>query len=269
METFQARKGATMNWPNYHVGAVYTVELGCLIQNGFDIGLQDYPIFDESYRDQLNRKIVEHYWFREIGAETPQLFKLFINRKMNEVMPYFNQLYMTDLEKLGVDPLANLTQNREGWRDSAHDEERNTDRNDTYKEDRSESADTATTSNSTSDARTVNSATPQMQLSGREDYATSLVDADSTAKTTGDTKATSTATANNTTDVNELAKMNAADTEKYAERLSGLVGMTGAEALRQYRDAILNVDMMVIYALESCFMGLWKPEIGSFPFNWR
>ena len=52
----------------------YTVELRQLIQNGYDIGLKDYPIFDESYRETLNNKIIMHYWMRERGAETAGLF---------------------------------------------------------------------------------------------------------------------------------------------------------------------------------------------------
>ena len=105
---------------NYHVGAAYTVELGCLIENGFDIGLQHYPIFDETYREQLNRKIVEHFWFREIGAETPQLFKMFINRKMNEIMPLYNEVYKSDLALKDKSPFANHEIQTDGWRNTAN-----------------------------------------------------------------------------------------------------------------------------------------------------
>lgn len=81
----------------------YTVELRQLIQNGYDIGLKDYPIFDESYRETLNNKIITHYWMREIGAETAGLFKLYLNRTMSEIMPYYNQLYKS--AQLDFDPL--------------------------------------------------------------------------------------------------------------------------------------------------------------------
>ena len=64
--------------------AVYTTQLRTLIESGFDIGLNDYEIFDETYRPILNKKIIEHYFVREIGAETAGLFKLYLNRKMRE-----------------------------------------------------------------------------------------------------------------------------------------------------------------------------------------
>lgn len=44
--------------------------------NAYDkLGLADYPIFDEAYRNTLNNKIIRHYWMYEIGSETAGLFR--------------------------------------------------------------------------------------------------------------------------------------------------------------------------------------------------
>lgn len=69
------------------------------------LGLDKYPIFDESYRAQLNDKIIKHFYFREIGFETLAQFRWYMARTMNENMPYFNQLY----ESLNLidDPITN------------------------------------------------------------------------------------------------------------------------------------------------------------------
>lgn len=64
-----------------------------IIDDGYDIGLRDYPIWDESYRDPLNQAIVDHFLLREIGAETPAEFIFFLNRRMRENMPKANALY--------------------------------------------------------------------------------------------------------------------------------------------------------------------------------
>lgn len=82
--------------------ATYTTLLKTLIESGYDIGLKDYPIFNESYRNTLNKKIIEHYYFREIGSETAALFVYRLNRRMSEIMPYYNQLYNT--QSLIYDP---------------------------------------------------------------------------------------------------------------------------------------------------------------------
>lgn len=57
----------------------------------------NYPIFDESYRNHLESLICLHYYRREIGFETVGLFKLYLERKMREIMPYYNQLYKSEL----------------------------------------------------------------------------------------------------------------------------------------------------------------------------
>lgn len=63
----------------------------------------EFPIFDEEYRLPLCYKIIRHYYTREISEETFGLWKLRLETKMNEIMPYYNQLYLS--EKLVFDPM--------------------------------------------------------------------------------------------------------------------------------------------------------------------
>ena len=55
----------------------------------------DFPIWDEDYRLPLEKKILRHYYTREICAETVGLWKLWLEDKMNMIMPYYNQLYLS------------------------------------------------------------------------------------------------------------------------------------------------------------------------------
>lgn len=73
--------------------ARYTIELHDLIERGYHLALDNYPIFDEAHRNELNNKIIQHYWFWEIGFETPDRFNHYLNFTMNEIMPYYNELY--------------------------------------------------------------------------------------------------------------------------------------------------------------------------------
>lgn len=84
--------------------AEYTIDIRHLLQRGYHLALDDYPIWSENYRNILNEKIVNHYMFREIGQETPDRFNFFLRRKMHEIMPYYNQLYESQL--IEFDPLA-------------------------------------------------------------------------------------------------------------------------------------------------------------------
>lgn len=56
-----------------------------------------FPIFDENYRTVLETKILKHYYTREIGLESVGLWKLKLETKLNEIMPFYNQLYKSEL----------------------------------------------------------------------------------------------------------------------------------------------------------------------------
>lgn len=57
----------------------------------------DFPIYDELYRLPLEKKILRHFYTREICAETVGLWKLWLCDKLNVIMPYYNQLYTSAL----------------------------------------------------------------------------------------------------------------------------------------------------------------------------
>lgn len=65
----------------------------------------DFPIFDENYREPLCKKILKHFYTREICEETVGLWQLRLDDRMNEIMPYFNQLYESEL--ISIEPLVN------------------------------------------------------------------------------------------------------------------------------------------------------------------
>ena len=55
----------------------------------------DFPIWDENYRLTLEKKIIKHFYMKEIGAETVGQWKLWLDDKLNVIMPYYNKLYAT------------------------------------------------------------------------------------------------------------------------------------------------------------------------------
>lgn len=66
--------------------------------------------FDEEYREVICKKILKHYYMREIGAETVGLWQLWLNTKLEEIMPYYNQLYESAL--IEFNPLHNIDLHR-------------------------------------------------------------------------------------------------------------------------------------------------------------
>lgn len=67
------------------------------------------PMFEgetDEHRALLFKKIVLQYYTREIGYETVGLWKLKLNQRLMQIMPYYNQLYESELIKF--DPLKNV-----------------------------------------------------------------------------------------------------------------------------------------------------------------
>jgi len=193
---------------------------------GGNIGLNDYAIFDPSYRDTLNGKIVDHYWNREIGTETIDMFQWAMRRRMNEIMPAYNQLYRST--QIEFDPLSTIDMHTVSTQDTTQLT--------------SGEGTNATTTNTTSGSRSVQSDTPQTILSGDEDYATAVADANSasqgSANVTEASSGTVDANANSSTDI------------------TGYQGLA-SDLLMRYRESIINVDRMVIRELEDLFMLIW------------
>lgn len=83
-----------------------------------------YPIFDNLYKPIIEAKILKHYYGREIGAETFGRWQLWLDTKLNEIMPYYNKLYQSEL--LEFNPLYDVdlttTYTKEGERTGTENE---------------------------------------------------------------------------------------------------------------------------------------------------
>lgn len=67
-------------------------------KNVFDVLEQwlfdfDYPIYTDAHRKEFQGKFIRHYLMYEIGQETPAMFKLFLQSRLLDIMPYYNLLY--------------------------------------------------------------------------------------------------------------------------------------------------------------------------------
>lgn len=156
----------------------------------------DYPIFDANYKSILQRKILKHYYTREIGAETVGLWKHFLDRKMNEIMPYYNKLYLsetldfnplydvdltttrkTDGEKAGQTTTANYEEGTEGSSTTTENTENGTK---AFTENTEENTDNTSTLSGT------DRETKSLSVGGTDTTTVTLSGSDSTQKTTED-----------------------------------------------------------------------------------
>lgn len=190
--------------------------------------------FDEAYRGVICRKILKHYYLREIGAETVGMWKLWVNTKLEEIMPYYNQLYLS--AKLEFNPFNDVDLTRKHLLN--FDGKTNTKDSGTR--------DTNTNENGTN--YRLYSDTPQGDLTG----------VDSETYLTNATKTTNTDTTNTAESTETTGTTDTTNTENYIETIVGKQGTENYSSLLQkFRDTFLNIDMMVIEEFGELFLNLW------------
>lgn len=201
--------------------AVYTITIKSLIDNNFDFGLVDYPIFNENYRNKLNRKILNHYYFNEIGQETAEVFKFMLNQKMDEIMPYYNILYR-EVDKLLENLMGNVNLTEEFTRTT--------------------SSESSSNSSSQNKGKNIFQDTPQGKIYqadiDEQNYATNV-----------------NMTKNN---IEDESNANGSGEENYIKTIIGNNGgKYNYEVLNSIKNDFINIDMMIINDLNDLFMGIF------------
>lgn len=181
-------------------------------------------------KDRLAKKIVDHYYMREIGFETPALFKHYAKVYMQEIMERkLPKIYSNFFE---YDPLSSVDYTEEYTREIQS----------------GSNAKGKSTSNSSNNASglSVSSDTPEGQISKEAilngQYASST-GASETESSIQDTTNTENEGTSNTV-------------EKYSHSMKGDNGVivTNQYLIREYREIIVAVDEEIIQELSKLFM---------------
>jgi hypothetical protein len=250
----------------------------------------DFPIFDESYRNVLETKILRHYYTREIGLETVGLWKLKLETKLTEIMPFYNQLYKSELLTFNPFYDVDLTRDHKMSREKTAkqtgiintNEDTSTDENSTL--DSVSDTDTNTTTSSSSVENTGASKqhydkysdTPQGSLTNVQNdtyltnarmindtdtqtgNATVSENGESKGNVTSNTAAESNIKFNRNADINSTNDSNVNTLDDYVEHIKGKNGETSySSLLKEFRETFINIDMMIINDLSELFFNLW------------
>ena len=236
------------------------------------------PFFDEKYRSVLCQKILKHYYLREICCETVGIWTLWMNTRLEEIMPYYNQLY--ESAKIKFNPMHDVdltikhernvvgtskedgtrTDNTTGKRTLTGN--RNTD---------STGSDTRnTTSNNDETKKDLYSDTPQGAITGleNENYLTNArkitdnvnVTGSDETNTTENTGTNYSETEDTTGKVDGITSNTGSSNtiENYLETIAGKQGTESfSSLLNKFRETFLNIDMQVIEEFSDLFFGLW------------
>ena len=176
-------------------------------------------------KDRLASKIVDHYFMREIGYETIGLFKHYAKVYMQEIMErYLPLIYSNCIE---YNPLVNVDYTEEFTRNIKGNSE-------------SES-----NSNNSASGLSVNSDTPQGQISK--------------TKILNGQYASNTGASETTSNINDNTSNESNTDETYTKRVKGNSGVsaTAQKMIEQYRQNIIAIDEQIIKELDKIFMGLY------------
>lgn len=213
-----------------------------------------YPIFDESYKGVLEKKIILHNYTREIAHETYSLWKLKLKTKLNEIMPYYNQLYESELLEFNpfYDTELTRTSERSGDEVGEITGERIGSRDGTDK------SVLTGTQNSNSNLFDKYSDTPQGAIANLENglYLTNARQVQDTDSLTTNNITNNTSSGNDK--VNTDNKSTVKSLEDFLESVKGKQGgKSYSELLKEYRKTFINIDLMVIGELGELFFTLW------------
>lgn len=176
-------------------------------------------------KDRLAKKIVDHYFMREIGFETPALFKHYAKVYMQEIME--RKLPLIYSSSIKYDPLVNV------------------DFVETFERNIKGTGESSSTSNSTGSGLTVSSDTPQGQINKQAILNGSY--------------ASQTSASDSENNINDNSNSSSNTDENYSKRVKGNSGVsaTAQAMVKQYRQNIIAIDEEIIQELNKCFMGLY------------
>ena len=226
----------------------------------------DFPIYDESYRNVLCGKILKHYYTREIGLETVGLWKLHLDMRLNEIMPYYNQLYksaMIDFNPMyDVDLTTTMDRDTDGVTEINNEDKTVNNYTDTKNTNGNNTDETNYDDSSTN--RDLYAETPQGSLDNVENE-TYLTNArkninvgEGHSKTTAEYNGAETITKTGDGTVTKKGNTKVTSTEDYVLKVSGKNSSASySKLLQEFRTTFLNIDLMIIGELGDLFMNLW------------
>lgn len=225
--------------PQYNTGV--TVELRELVESGVNIWDFEYPSFYEgTAKSEFEKKVIDHYYFRQIGQETTGRFLHCFRTKIKEIMPYYVNLYKTVLMFDEVkDPFENVD----------------------MVEERTQTRTMTGSNTSTSElSKNLRNSNESMSDSRFSDTPGGDVGNLANGYITNATVNNGTITDTGSETGNQSVSGSSEGSETLTDRFTrkGNHGVdTFAKVLKEHRSAIINIDMMIIEELGDLFLKVY------------
>ena len=208
----------------------------------------DYEFYSDNVQDKetFEKLFVSHFYFREIGFETPERFKLKLQSKLNLIMPYYRQLALTEWDKVrSIEQMMeskNLTETTEHIQSIQGNSE--------TQSNQSSSSNATQNTSSSNESKASNLADGVSQSTLTDAYLT----ASGKTEQTDNTQTESSGTGSQTLTGNNEQQL----TEKTTFTSNGDIGIqTPAYAIAEWRKIIININQMIINECEDLFLKIY------------
>lgn len=215
--------------------AKYTIELRALNNPPFfKLFDFEYDFYEESKKEQFEQKFIDYFYMREIEHATSEEFKHELRTKLNLIAPYYKQLYETELKSKNIEFLLNKDLKETFIREIESDTESLS--NFSNESNGKAKVETLSTTNDT----------PQNKVDDLDKYISSA----SKDKNTSDTSSS-----DNGSSISQNSNTAKEETTLISK---GNIGTTSsAQLLRDWREVLINIDMMILEECEELFFKLF------------
>lgn len=214
----------------------------------------DYPFYVDSdhLKKNFEQKFIDYYYFDEIGSETFNRWEHQLKSRLHMKMPYWKQLYETELRCKDIDFMLNKDLVETFSRDiSGSDTSKRVGATDQTNNSMSK-GDSSGSSNANGKHSSIENGLGSVSLS--EGYLTGVdgTEQSSSAKQTMDVNSTSTSNINE----DNSKEHNQKETTELISK--GNIGVTSsAELLDKWRKVLINLDEMIIEDCKDLFMEVY------------
>ena len=212
----------------------------------------DFYVDDERMRKAFEDKFIRHFYYREIGFESPFMFIQKLETHLLINMPYWKQLYETELESRNINFLLNKDLHETFIRE-IDSENQTTGTNATQQNTNSSNTISQNgTSSNTHMESTIRDGVSVSSLS--EGYLTGVSSDNSTTSSTGNS--------NSSDDIKTKGTLSQTGNEKSVEKTEllsqGNIGITSsAQLLKEWRDVLINMDEIIIESCNDLFLKIY------------
>lgn len=236
--------------------ANYTMTLHEMLSNPLTQNIfpthYDFYLDDAKARKDFEEKFINHYYYREIGFETPFMFIQKLESHLRLNMPYWKQLYQTELESKKINFMLNKDLRETFIREVETENESSGSNTTSQNATRTDSVSQEGTSSNTHKESTLQDGVSTASLT--DGYLTGTSSDNGSQTTSGSSNSTDNVSVNGTASQTG----NESVLEKTELISQGNIGITSsAQLLKEWRDVLINMDQIIIESCHDLFMKLY------------